>query len=399
MSDASALPSSLSSWARTRGGGLLLAQVRAQLEAGRGGDRSAVTVTLDGAARADVGRLLGLAWEKSGQRVALGKLRAAVAAEGGELEDLLRAIGGPLRDRPAERAAAKAVRAERQVGARQLLLDAGMHPAAVEVVLARRWFGSDTSEELTATSIQVAALLTELGASAPEGTLLAALASDLYDDPHALDRNRALGRAAARALAAHGAARGGHEGAELAAAAAASCASSAGWRATWAAAGVTCDEVSSTVLVLNLPLPGPGPAGALLRAAAVVGEPVWLTARSLRGTGSAGLPELACLTVRVCENPAVVEAAATALGVRCPPLVCTYGRPSTGAWLLLDAVAGAGAIVLVSGDRDVAGLEISRDLLGRLPGSQAWLPEAPGLYEEDRLRTLLSDLETAALPG
>ena len=391
-------PPSLTAWARTRGGGLLLRQVRAQLEAGRGGDRSAVAVTLDEPARADVGRLLGLAWEKSGQRVALGKLRAAIAAEGGELECLLSAIGGPLRDRPAERASERVARAERQDKARQLLLDAKVPPAAVEVALARRWLGSDGSEELIATIAQVTTLLAELGTRAPKGTLLAALASDLYDDPHALDHNRALGRAAARTLAADAAARGGLEGVELAAAAAASCASSAGWRATWAAAGVTCDEVSSTVLVLNLPLPGPSTASALLRAAAVVGEPVWLTARSLRETGSAGLPELAGLTVRVCENPAIVEAAATALGVRCPPLVCTYGRPSTGAWLLLDAVAGAGATVLVSGDRDVAGLEISRDLLARLPGSQAWLPEAPGLYEEDRLRFLLSDVETAALP-
>ena len=100
--------------------------------------------------------------------------------------------------------------------------------------------------------------------------------------------------------------------------------------------------------------------------------------------------------VRVCENPSVMEAAAEALGRRCPPLVCTYGRPSTAAWHLLGALVAAGAQMLVSADRDKAGVSITEELLTRLPGAAAWLPEVTDLYEEERLPALLADLTAAA---
>ncbi len=49
---------------------------------------------------------------------------------------------------------------------------------------------------------------------------------------------------------------------------------------------------------------------------------------------------------------------------------------------------------LVSADRDASGDGIARELLSRLPGSVAWLPEAHGLYEEERLAALLADLHS-----
>lgn len=100
--------------------------------------------------------------------------------------------------------------------------------------------------------------------------------------------------------------------------------------------------------------------------------------------------------VRVCENPSVVEAAAQALGAACPPLTCTYGRPSGAAWTLLRGLVAAGAAIVVSGDRDQAGQSISRDLIAGLPGASAWLPQAAGRYEEDRLPELLADPRPAA---
>jgi hypothetical protein len=148
---------------------------------------------------------------------------------------------------------------------------------------------------------------------------------------------------------------------------------------------VACDEVSSTVLVLNVTLAGAAAAAALTRAEP--GEPVWLTARAMRGQWApAGLT-----VVRVCENPAVVEAAADAHRAACSPLVCTYGRPSQAAWTLLRGLAASGVQLLVTADRDAAGRRFLSDLLA-LPGASAWLPAVAGVYEEDRLEALLADL-------
>jgi hypothetical protein len=121
-----------------------------------------------------------------------------------------------------------------------------------------------------------------------------------------------------------------------------------------------------TVLVLNLPLTGKASATKLW----VAGEPVWLTARSLRGGWSpaAGVDE-----VRVCGNPAVVEAAADRWGTACRPLVCVDGRPSPAARSLLRGLAHDGVRLLVTTDRDDAGRQILADLLA-LPGAAEWRP-------------------------
>jgi hypothetical protein len=56
--------------------------------------------------------------------------------------------------------------------------------------------------------------------------------------------------------------------------------------------------------------------------------------------------------VRVCENPAIAEAAADRVGALTLPLVCTYGWPSTAAHTLLARFHAAGVQLLVSADRD-----------------------------------------------
>jgi hypothetical protein len=140
------------------------------------------------------------------------------------------------------------------------------------------------------------------------------------------------------------------------------------------------------VLAVGLALTGPGAAAALTSAAAANGEPIWLTARSLDGAWTSSHP-----VVRVCENPAVIEAAADLLGPACPPLICTYGRPSQAAWVLLARLADGGTQLLVTADRDASGRQFVRELLG-LPGAREWCPEAEGTFEEARLDALLRDL-------
>ena len=104
------------------------------------------------------------------------------------------------------------------------------------------------------------------------------LASELFADPHSPDHTTLLGRGVARVVAASQAVAAGQDPAIAVQA----VARAAGWREAWAAEGIACDQVSSTVLVLNVALPGSsGPAG-LTRAAAQAGEPLWLTARMLR---------------------------------------------------------------------------------------------------------------------
>jgi uncharacterized protein (TIGR02679 family) len=387
----SAAERQLLSWARSPGASLLLAEARRRWEAGHRGDRVRLAVSPTPDQRRDVGRLLGLEWVTSGQAVTLGQLRAAIgrAAPGWDMRDLLTAIGGELRDKRAEKVQLADLRAGRREQLISSLTLAGVSAGVAELAVARRWLGGADDPAAVQRAEAVAAVLIALPSRA--GRLLASLASELFGDPHALDRISILGRATARVLASEKAAAAGADSR----AAADAVAMAAGWREAWEAAGIACDQVSSTVLVLNLPLPGTGVLPALTMAAAQAGEPLWLTARMLRPDWTLQPESLKNLAVRVCENPSVVEAAADIHGPGCPPLVCTYGRPAGAAWTLLHALAVAGARIAVSADRDDAGRGIMRDLIAGLPGAEAWLPKANGLYEEDRLADLLDDLGCA----
>jgi uncharacterized protein (TIGR02679 family) len=196
-------------------------------------------------------------------------------------------------------------------------------------------------------------------------------------------------------------------------------------RALWEASGVVPDDLASQVLVLNVTATGSALAG-------------WLTE-----AGAAGLPFRITLQqlvrqplrhdevgpVFVCENPAVLRAAAEQLGAGSAPLVCTEGRPSMACLRLLDGLVAAGADVRYHGDFDWPGLRIGASVLaatgGRpwrfgaadyldavarveprspLAGTMAASPWDPDLahamadvgwtiYEEDVLDVLLGDLE------
>ncbi|MEU9456617.1 TIGR02679 family protein [Streptomyces sp. NPDC048277] len=196
-------------------------------------------------------------------------------------------------------------------------------------------------------------------------------------------------------------------------------------REAWASAGLLKDDVSSTALTLNL---RGTPA---LDWMADEGEPAVLTLRSLTRRTANGIMT-ATGDVHVCENPAVLSAAADTLGPACPPMVCLQGQPSAAALTLLRGLSARGAVLLHHADFDWGGVRIAT-ALGRvapwrpwryeaadyraaaagvsepqyLTGTAAATPWDPGLAaamtehglrveEESILDALLSDLRTAA---
>lgn len=108
-------------------------------------------------------------------------------------------------------------------------------------------------------------------------------------------------------------------------------ATQAGRRALWEAAGVIVDDLASQVLVLNVPASGAA-LGRWLTESAGLGVPFRVTLHQLTTMPVTLDPG----GLRVCENPAVLRAAAADLGPRCEPLVCTEGIPSAACHRLLS---------------------------------------------------------------
>jgi uncharacterized protein (TIGR02679 family) len=116
---------------------------------------------------------------------------------------------------------------------------------------------------------------------------------------------------------------------------------------------VIVDDMASQVLVLNVPATG-GMVASWLTDAAAAGLPFRLTLQQL--TLHPVVPAMAELYV--CENPAVLRAAAAELGTACAPLVCTEGVPSAACHALLQSAAAAGVTIRWRADFDWAGLRI-----------------------------------------
>lgn len=175
---------------------------------------------------------------------------------------------------------------------------------------------------------------------------LSVFAADILGSAHALDDGTpvaTLALSGARALTGH------PEGA------------GAAWRrAAWASAGLLRDDVSSTVLTLNLR------GTAALDWMADVGEPCVLTLRQIAHRP----PRTAPPVVHICENPAVLSAAADNHGPDARPLVCVQGQPSAAALTLLARLYELGTAFRYHGDFDWGGLRIATTLLGHVP----WRP-------------------------
>uniref|UniRef100_A0AAU2VLL9 TIGR02679 family protein n=1 Tax=Streptomyces sp. NBC_00008 TaxID=2903610 RepID=A0AAU2VLL9_9ACTN len=156
-----------------------------------------------------------------------------------------------------------------------------------------------------------------------------------------------------------------------------------GRREAWASVGLLRDELSSTVLALNL---RGTPA---LDWLADAGEPAVLTLRQLTRCPPRSAPPV----VRICENPAVLAAAADTYGTRCTPLVCLQGQPSAAALVLLSHLHSHGSRFRYHGDFDWGGLRIAAALRRRVPWS-------PWRYTADDYRAAVRTLPAGpALTG
>ena len=129
-------------------------------------------------------------------------------------------------------------------------------------------------------------------------------------------------------------------------------------RALWDSAGVVVDDLASQVLVLNLPAGGEG-LGMWLTDAATRGVPLRVTLHQLAALPITGRVD----RVFVCENPAVLRAA-TRLRAGAAPLICTEGVPSAACWRLLSLLGDVD--VRWRNDFDWAGLRITGAAVSRV---------------------------------
>ncbi len=184
------------------------------------------------------------------------------------------------------------------------------------------------------------------------------LGARLLGDAHALDRDRLLHRVVLRGLAAASAtamAEGARESEEL-----------------WARFGVEPDLLSRTCLVWQLRIEDAGPLSRRLGAAADVGDPVHITERDLRRTGTFTVARGSRLLV--CENPGVLEALADR-GVQGWGAVCTAGEPNLVVDRVLANLATAGAALHYHGDFDWPGVAIANRAVER-HGVRPWRMDA-----------------------
>ncbi|MEV6736729.1 TIGR02679 family protein [Streptomyces sp. NPDC051104] len=141
----------------------------------------------------------------------------------------------------------------------------------------------------------------------------------------------------------------------------------AGRRALWESAGAIADDLASQVLVLNIGAEGDTVVCDWLRDAADFGIPFRLTLHQL--ATDPVVP--AARTIYVCENPAVLRAAAGELQDTGAALVCTEGVPSAACHKLLGDAVRAGARLHWRADFDRAGLRITADAVAR-HGARPW---------------------------
>jgi uncharacterized protein (TIGR02679 family) len=326
----------------------LIMRIRHRLERGQAVEGIVTLRHPTAAQRAAVEALLGRTPRRAGSlTVDLGQLdqlvRHAGLARG--LADAVVTLTGPVTDRRAEaaRLAREWSRAVAEAEAR-----AADHPALRDWVIAtarsgllRRLSCGDPTEarRLLTRVLDVTDRL-----PAQPVTTLARLAAETLDDSHALDHGRPEGTLAVRAAAAL-------SGVGL-------CDDANGRRDTWASVGVLCDELSAPVLVLNLRADDNSLTSRNLKLHAECGEPARLTVRQLLRHEPRFSPAVIGQTVFVCENPAVVAAAADQLGLGSAPLICLDGQRKTAARILLDLLRSAGVELAYHGDFDWGGLHI-----------------------------------------
>jgi uncharacterized protein (TIGR02679 family) len=257
------------------------------------------------------------------------------------------AAAAPLRDRPAE--------AKQAALAQAALLELAWESRHAGVGWYEQWLEGlrrdGTLTRVIRTGVSFADLMRVLDALPVADEPMPVFADRLLGDPKALAEGMLRGLVL-RALAAW-------QGMPVPGSAEAE-------RALWESAGVVPDDLASQVLVLGVPAGG-GMVGSWLTEARGAGVPVRVTLHQLR---LAPLT-LHCGEIFVCENPAVLRAAATRLGAGCRPLVCTEGVPSAAVHAMLRGVP-AGAVIRWRNDFDWTGVRLTAAALERYPGAVAW---------------------------
>ncbi|HYU35212.1 MAG TPA: TIGR02679 family protein [Thermoanaerobaculia bacterium] len=306
-----------------------------------------------------VADLLGLATVPGGElRIRLDRLDRVLRESrfAVDLRTAVELLGGPLRDRPGERA-------EERERRQKLWEDAARHPVVAARPALQLWLDALRSGGLLRRLAghggerllleQALAVLAALSRR-PDAVRLPVLASEVLGDSHALDAGRPVTTLVLKALAREADLQPPRGAAER--------------RQLWEQAGVVADDLSCQVLVLGLAPVGGGPVGESLRALAAAGEPARITLRQLLNGDLAFPPGL---EVRICENPVVVAAAADRWGPACPPLLCLEGFASYAAHTLLARLARHGAVFRYHGDFDWDGLRIANKLREVVP-FQPW---------------------------
>ena len=348
------LPAGLAEWVAKSGPSALLNAVRLRVERSQRTESGTLpALELSANQRREIGLMLGVQWELSDKPVNLQALARALAEHGLSVRELVEAVnGGPIEEKRERRERDTARAAAERTRVIESLLAAGIDQSEIDTWLADPGLpraGSGVLAPLAADAARVWGHLPHQGSH----VRLARLAADVLHNSHALDADETLGRAIARLAAVVQGLERPQRGGPT-------------WRQAWASVGVQCDGVSSRVLTLNLPLTGTAPAARLC--GALRGEPTWLTLRSLAGDWIAR----AGVTVFVCENPTIVEAAADAFGPECPPLVCTDGIASGAAMDLIAGLAGSGCSIKVRADVDPAGFTVVEQVLAMAPDAQPW---------------------------
>ncbi|HEU4675829.1 MAG TPA: TIGR02679 family protein [Motilibacteraceae bacterium] len=340
--------------------------VRTRLE--RNGVRPEGTLLvpeLDRAARHAVAGLIGRPVTTDRVRLDLAGLDEALRQRSGVggLVAVLEALGGPVRNRVAERSARAADREAPFDVVRSWL---AAHPELGAAAWVEPWLAglrqaglvartdSDAASEAMRRALDVLVRLIGDERVPTARTELAALATG---DAHALDDGTLACTLVLRALAVDADQPVPSRLSER--------------RLLWERYGVSADAVSSTCLVLGLQAVGDSALAQRLRAAAQTGDPLHITGWDLRrGDQPDAVVVPPATGVLVCENPRVLEAVAERFGGEVP-VVCTAGVPGLVTLQVLRSLAACGARLRYHGDLDWAGLSIANRLVAQV-GVQPW---------------------------
>lgn len=349
----------------------LWAALRARLEAGAGAPVHRVTLAdLSERQRGAVAELLGLERIPGARMsVPVARLEAVLADTGLDARAVVEGLGGPLRDRAAER---DADRAEREALWRWL----AAHPQVAAEPALLGWVDAMRASGLLGGSVPrtralLASALEVLGSLPADGRPLPSFADAVCGDPHALDDGRRLAAVVLRAVAAWRDVPM-PEDAE-------------GRRSLWREVGVACDALSTTVLVAGLRPTSGGVLASALASWADAGEATWVTLAQL---DRAPALRTDVPMVWVVENPSVVAEAVRRFGASAPPLVCTSGWPSSACLRLLRDLTSS-AELRYTGDLDGDGVRIAAHVHERT-GARVW-----GMGTGDYLRWAAPDLPPA----